>query len=540
MILTQSVFEFRSSRGLVVDLMDNQAKALIISVAKAGEKGLIAYQIQYREITDHLLTLARSIDMMEKAGKLTTSSALSECGSKNITSIQLWNSKGNLERVVYTAEGVNLDPGQTGRKLGPIISGQVNELRLGTFICGSDNLGCLAVAVKRAGGGAVFIAVDSEELLSLRRTFGTGSVIDYLSGSPGIEYAAILKSGTILVASRAFPQNRSDSWLADDTGDSVRTRITRVTDDSAPVFEVAGPFDVAGERYGNIVLGMNTTYLQLISDKLRRDIIWRSILFLFAAVIAISVAMTRQNYRLLAEKYDEIKKDVQRLEADKSQNERLTAMGELASGVAHEIRNPLNAIRVIIQRLQREFKPGEEQEEYEELTGLLIDETDRINNSVKEFLRMAKPPELHKTCGDITDCLTRVVSLIEPRASAKGCTIEKDISKIPEFDFDSELCKQGLLNLLDNALNAIGENGVIKLSARKSGRRCIIEIEDNGPGVPDENKSRVFDMYFTTSDSGTGMGLPTVLRIVKEHKGTIELLDSVMGGALFRLELPIE
>ncbi len=297
---------------------------------------------------------------------------------------------------------------------------------------------------------------------------------------------------------------------------------------------------LAGENYGDVVLGLSTTYLETLTDKLRRDILWRSILFLIVAVIAVTGVTIKQNYRMLTNRYDQIKKEVRKLESDKAQSEKLAAMGELASGVAHEVRNPLNAVRVVVQRLQREFEPAVEKEEYRELTNLLITETDRINQTVKQFLTMAKPQKINKTRGDIVQCLYSVMSLIEPQASAEGCVIETKLEKIPEFNFDPELCKQGILNLLDNALNAVGDRGKMRISARLDSGKCRIEIEDNGPGIPDENKYRVFDMYFTTRDTGTGMGLPIVMRIVKEHGGTIEILDGELGGALFRLELPIE
>ena len=520
--------------------MKNQAEALVMSVARGGEKGLIAYQIQQRKITEHLLTLARSIDKLERIGNLDKSLIREIYGSDNLKMVDLWNRQGNFrQRILAESEFEN--SGAIGDRLAPILNGQSDELRLGLIEFDGKSSACLAVAVKKSSGGAIVVGIDAEELLVLRRSFGTGSVIDHISESEGIEYAAIMEDGTILAASRKFPIGEKDPWLGNDNFDGIKTRITGSNSDVfESVFEIISPFTVAGERYGSIVLGISTKHMELLTAKLRRDILWRSILFLVVAVIAITGIMIRQNYRLLSVRYDEIKSDVQILEADKSRNEKLTAMGELASGVAHEVRNPLNTIRVIIQRLQREFKPSQEPEEYHELTALLINETDRINDTVKQFLKMAKPPVLHKFPGDINDCLDGIISLIEPRAAARGCKLEKNFGKLPEFEFDPELCKQGILNLLDNALNAIEIDGIIKISTFRKGQNCRIEIEDNGPGIPDENKNRVFDMYFTTRDEGTGMGLPTVLRIVKEHKGMIDLLDSELGGALFRLELPIE
>ena len=541
LILIQSIFDYRSSRDAVENLMKNQAEALILSVARAGEKGLIAYQIQQRKITDHLMTFARSLAMLEKEGNLGQSSLVTLYGSDNLRIVELWDRRGNPERKLLTGDDSEIDRVSIGNSLAPLFSGQSSELRLGLIDCGGKRAGCLAVAVRKSDGGAVLAGIDSDELLTLRRTFGTGSVIDHISESPGVEYAAVTQSGSILAASRKYPAERVDPWITHDKIDSMRTRIYYSGDNkSESVFEIISPFNVADKNYGSIVVGLNTAYLDLLTNKLRRDILWRSILFLIVAVIATTVVTTRQNFRLLSEKYNEIKNEVQKLEANRFQNERLTAMGELASGVAHEVRNPLNAIRVIIQRIQREFTPTADHEEYHDLTGLLINETDRINDTVEQFLKFARPPVIHKVAGDIKDCLSGIISLIEPRISEKGCRLEKNLGDIPEFAFDPELLKQGIINLLDNALNAVDRDGLIRMRVFRQTENCVIEIEDNGPGVSDENKNRVFDMYFTTRDTGTGMGLPTVLRIVKEHSGTVQLLDSNLGGALFRLELPIE
>jgi signal transduction histidine kinase len=100
--------------------------------------------------------------------------------------------------------------------------------------------------------------------------------------------------------------------------------------------------------------------------------------------------------------------------------------------------------------------------------------------------------------------------------------------------------QQAILNLLENSLSAVDSSGLIEISTHQRENRCYLEVADNGPGIPNDEKSRVFDIYFTTKPAGTGMGLPTVLRIIKEHGGRVELLDSPIGGALFRLELPIE
>ena len=167
------------------------------------------------------------------------------------------------------------------------------------------------------------------------------------------------------------------------------------------------------------------------------------------------------NSRLLSRKYIEIKTEVEELEADRSTKARLVSMGELAGGVAHEIRNPLNAIGVIIQRFKREFVPVSDRDEYIELTDIVMRETNRINDSIEQFLKMSRPPSLNKTDGNLNDCLQAVLKLFLNRARQKNIKIKTQFDDLPIIEFDEKLISQAVLNLLENALDAVGENGEI-------------------------------------------------------------------------------
>jgi len=540
LILFQSIFEYRSGRQAIVDLMTRQSEALIKSIARAGEKGIIAYEYQQRAILNQLLSLAGFLDRYERQGRPIESELLHLFKGNEIKMAVFLDGNGKIVRNLLPA-AAEPDIGPYLDKLRPLFNKNIENVALG--IMGSpDGEKYFAAATGRSSGGAVVVAIGAEELLSLRRSFGAGSVIDYLSESPGVSYAGIISDGTILAASQNFPRAIAEDWyiaVADSSG-KIRTRVIKqATAAGDDIFEAAGTFLVGEKIFGEIVVGFSTTQLDLVASKLKRNIFWRSSLFLIIAVGALAAALVRQNYKLLTAKYEEIRDEVKRLEADRAASEKLTAMGELARGVAHEIRNPLNAIRVIIQRLQREFAPTSDADDYRKLTEIIQKETDRINQTVKDFLDLAKPPLLNKTKGDLIGCLNETIALFKPRAAAKGCRLKIDLAPIPQLCYDGNLCKQGILNLLENSLSAVNSDGIIQIRARSKEGKAMIDIEDNGPGIPNELKSRVFDLYYTTKDTGTGMGLPTVLRIVKEHGGRIELLDSQLGGAHFRLELPI-
>ncbi len=539
LVLGQSMLEYRSSRKAVIDLMNDQAKALIMSVAKAGEKGLMAYEVQQNKITQHLYTVAEMIDRLDRIGRLDERQLREIAAENELSNLILFNSRGIPEQMI-ASDSVSLAPDTFDAKIiASVYTGRSDRRRLGLININDKTRRSFAVAQKRSRGGAIVVGIDSDELLTLRRTFGAGSVIADIDQSPGVKYAGIIRSGLLVAASKGFSKDSADEWynIGSKNQNDIKTRIEH-SGDADETFEAMAPFTVAGELYGDIVIGIDTGYLDLLTAKLRRDILWRSILFLIVAMIAVAGVILRQNYRLLTTQYVEIQRDVQRLEADKALSSKLVAMGELAGGVAHEIRNPLNAIRVIIQRLEREFKPQSDEGEYKELTSVIRKETDKINESVRNFLTLARPPVLRKTRADLNQSIKNVVTLFQPRAQSRGCIIDLDLGDLPQISFDMELMHQAILNLLENALAAVGPDGRIDIKTFCRNKKCTVQIADNGPGIKDDEKARIFDLYYTTKPTGTGMGLPMVLRVIKEHGGTIDLSDSPSGGALFRLELP--
>ncbi len=521
-------------------MLNNQAGALITSVARASEKGIIGYETQQERIRRHLYTIAGMVDRLARFGKATSRELFDIVNSDSLVALTLIDKNGRI--IFPDSNNSNLWVELAPEKLTRLFNDKTGRLPL-NFIDLPSGKRAFAVALRDSRDGAIIVAVDAAELLRVRQTLGAGSVIEDIGKSPGVEYAGIINNGLILAASKKLAGESLDNWseTMDSTANAIKTRIRKISNDSSSdIYEAIGPFTVAGQWRGNILIGMNTEYLNSLDNKLQRDIFWRSLLLLIVAITAIGGIWLRQNYKIISDQYNEILQDVQRLESDKAISSRQIAMGELASGVAHEIRNPLNAIRVIIQRLQREFVPQNDKTEYTQLTDIIRKETDRINGTIEQFLSFAKPPVLHKETANLNDCLKEIVALVEPRAKSKQCSLKTEYGTLPLMSFDHELCRQAFLNLLDNALAAVGDNGIISVKTYKKNELCIVEIADNGPGISETDKQRVFDLYYTTKSGGTGLGLPTVLRIVREHGGRIDLQDSSFGGALFRMELPIE
>ncbi len=232
--------------------------------------------------------------------------------------------------------------------------------------------------------------------------------------------------------------------------------------------------------------------------------------------------------------------DLQNLEEQLKRKERLSAMGELASGVAHEIRNPLNAIGTIIQQLDKDFKPVNDEDEYHSLAKIVQKEIKRINETVTSFLRFSKPEGVKPGRFYINEIFEQIKKQYAAHLNSKDIFLEISNSFYDEVLWDKNQVLQCLINLIQNSVDAIENNGNIKIAAKKAEAKdgfVEINIEDDGPGIPEAIQKKIFNLYFTTKAKGTGIGLPLVQKIIDEHGGLI-IMNSMPGKTIFVVQLP--
>ena len=227
-----------------------------------------------------------------------------------------------------------------------------------------------------------------------------------------------------------------------------------------------------------------------------------------------------------------------RLEEESKRKEKLSAMGELASGVAHEIRNPINAIGMIAQRLDKEFKVENESEEYHSITNLLRSEVTRINKIITQFLSYAKPLSLQVKKINSKTFFDDIYRLFSDQAKLKGVELLKSSDASFEMTIDPELIKQSLMNLIQNAIEAVEKKGKVEINYFRKGNDLIIDVSDNGKGIPESDRSKIFDLYYTSKPEGTGLGLSIVQKIIAEHNGTIEVFSEVNKFTKFKITIP--
>ncbi len=218
--------------------------------------------------------------------------------------------------------------------------------------------------------------------------------------------------------------------------------------------------------------------------------------------------------------------------------ERLAAVGTLAAGLAHEVRNPLNSAALQLAVLERRLERGEPPDRTAPIAHTIKSEIDRLDRLVREFLAFAKPAPIDPRPIGVGDLLASVANLIAPEAEAARVALAIDAPPdLPRASGDAERLRQVLLNLTRNALEAMQERGGrLTLRGRREGDLIEVEVEDDGPGFPADLP--VFDAFFTTKDQGTGLGLSLVHRIVADHGGTIRV-TSRPGRTCFTFTLPL-
>jgi len=221
------------------------------------------------------------------------------------------------------------------------------------------------------------------------------------------------------------------------------------------------------------------------------------------------------------------------------QNEKLTAMGELASGVAHEIRNPLNAISIIAQRFLHEFKAISNQVEFKELATSVITATRQVSQIIQRFLEFARPDSINLKICKLNDIVNMAVMLIESQAIEKNISLDYNSDEIIDLNVDDDQVQQVLVNIIQNAIQATPAAGRIEIYLSRHDGEAVVKISDSGSGISEEHLKKIFDLYYTTKTNGSGMGLSISHRIVSQHDGRIEVESKVGRGTIFSVILPI-
>jgi two-component system, NtrC family, sensor histidine kinase HydH len=229
--------------------------------------------------------------------------------------------------------------------------------------------------------------------------------------------------------------------------------------------------------------------------------------------------------------------DVKKLEEELKRNERLAALGEMAAGVAHELRNPLSSIKGLAVLLKSRFSDASPDRE---TADILVREVERLNRSIGELLDYARPDHLEKKKVSLADVLQKAISLVSVDADAIGVSISTEYkASIDEVYADQDKLNQVFLNLFLNAIQAMKNGGDLNIFTSVEGEKVVCVVEDTGSGIDADLLPRVFDPYVTTKNDGTGLGLAMSAKIIEEHQGNIEIKSSSGKGTRVKVILPL-
>jgi signal transduction histidine kinase len=395
----------------------------------------------------------------------------------------------------------------------------------------------LSVAiVRKAGAGILVVRADESDIQFFRRRVILQGLVEEWREKGETQYITFQGEDSTVWAD-TDPQKIGKKEESDFVRQLLRKgemKVQAQRQKNSGIFEIVKVVALDKNSRSVLRVGLSTERVNQIVDADQRNILLFSLLLLVFGGVSITFIYRMENRHLTR---------MQELEAKVHQSEKLSSLANLAAGVAHEIRNPLNAIGMAIQRLQREFAPvqPEQQSEYNRFTDVLRGEVGRVNKIIEQFLFFARPARLELQTVPVKDVLQDLLLLCQEAAEQQRVTLEEEIeANLPPLMLDRQRMHEALWNLVNNGLQAMPQGGRLRLTAKRHvGKEVLIQIADTGEGIPPENLGKIFDYYFSTKEKGMGLGLPLAHKIIQEHGGMIEVKSAVGAGTTFRVHLPI-
>lgn len=521
-IFTLSYFEISQSRKEIRSIAENEIKSILKTSKYSIENNLKANRFFEEEIIRRLASSAALLSHLPKHYDINSNYLKEYCDNYELD-IALVVNRSRIVSNFNTLKRENL-PEELVNNLNFIISERYLWLELGINKI-NNNEYYLVGGLFENDTKVFVVGVESNKLLEIRRSIGIGKLLEDFRVNSDVAYALLQDTFGILSASKNFKEAEdlsNDSMLVQALFDGkIKTRIIDI--DKTPLME--GVIKIENEDSDFIFrLFMELDTIKKINQRdALRTILLSSGLFILSVIAVILI-------------HKRIKHN-EELKAIKDRNDRLESLGILAASIAHEIRNPMNAISMIAQRYKLEFEPKEYDEEYYNLSDVLINEIKRINKIISEFLEFASIKKSLLSKNSLNKLIKRVVDVLNNIALSKNIVIDNNLNEDIELVFDFDKLEQVLINLIQNAIDSIESDGLIKIDYFRKDKKNIIKITDNGPGIKHEIQDKIFNLYFTTKKKGSGLGLAIANKIINEHNGLMYFKSSDKGTEFF-IELP--
>ena len=539
-VIVTSLVEYRARYRDTLRLFQNQAQTTATAIAYSGtHQARLTENLQESYIA-RAIDLLHTVDELDREGLLTPLRLESLQQSGIIFEITLLDRAGQVLNPAGESRALRLGPGFK-RLIQPLISGAVDTLITGLptggphWRHGENNAGArFIVGIRRSRGGAIISHLTVAAETDFRANINLEHLLQEMLDIEGIAYINFELPGyqSILVSNLAtkFDLYSSPRQLIQED-----LYLVKINDEI--FIEVINYIIPKGEP-GLIRVAFTT---QPVADLWRSvfiQIIIRSGLLTLTMIVTFLFILSRQNAMLLRSEKDRIEAEVQRLEQLNRIQEKQAAIGTLAAGLAHEIRNPLNAIGIIAQRLKREYKSGAENGAGAKMSTTMVSEITRLNKILEDFLNFSRPTPLKIVRLNMSELIAGIHDLFGKQAEEQGLEIIIESGAETDLEGDPEYLKQALANIVKNSLEATPRGGRVTISVTGTKENIIVKIIDTGQGITAENINRIFDIFYTTKDSGNGIGLAVTHKIISDHAGTIEVFSSSAGGTEFLLNLP--
>ena len=483
-------------------------------------------------IAEYLLEAIHRVDQLEREKPLNPSDLQSLIDQYRITSIEIYDSKGNRlkgrpspltspEKKFFTRELIEKKRPVAIDLFGkPLAEGQLFSIAIW----------------RRMNPEIIALYLNGEQMKTLLWQFAIQRSISDISLREGILYVSVQDTSlnTIAHTDSTFIGRRDEDRFLKSSLQSnlVLSRHYQPTQ-GEEIFEVVKSFSLKGKTMGLIRIGYSPKEIHPVLSQIKKNVALSVFFFLILGISAITLIGVNQNRHL---------RKMKAMEDRIQLVERLSSLGHLAAGVAHEIRNPLNAIGMGLQRLKREFLPQNEskKEEYISFMELILKEIRRVNEIIEQFLTLSRPFQLNLRRSPLQDLLKNLVTLFQEEASSLGITLQTEISaELPVVKMDPERLTQALINIMKNGMQAMRQGGTLRIETRFLKDAVEVMISDSGSGIPSEQMEKIFNYYYTTKENGVGLGLPIAHRIIEAHGGQLKIESRVDSGTKVTVILPV-
>jgi signal transduction histidine kinase len=481
-----------------------------------------------------LIDLARDVDLRAQKLPLIPDELKALAASEHLHAIVILDKNGD---VAFQSSPVSFQVTSQAKEL--VTGRREAAVHLFGGISEPDTMAVDFVGIRgRNGNGAVLLVMDKNSIQYWAMKISTRAAIENSPMGRGIVYlAAEDAQERVLTQTGSVPSEKVSECLllAGGAREADNPVSACVKFGDIKFLEVFLPFKMDGQVVGKIRVGLETRETDALLQEKRRHIFLWAGLMMAIGILVMGLLYQTQNRHISR---------LQAVQENLYHAERLSSLAKLGARVAHEVRNPLNAISMAVQRLQREFAPaesGKNQEEFGYITRIVRDEIRRINTIVEDFLSLSRSDRLDLRQASIAAVLERVHFLVREEVQARGVRVETQGLENAQLmvDMDVHKMEQALLNIVRNAADAISGEGAITLVLESTKKNFIrIRVRDTGSGIAANETGRIFDPDYTTKSNGTGLGLSIAHEIVLAHGGEIRV-QSIQGReTVFDILLP--